>query len=252
MFYTYIHTRNDTGAVFYVGKGHGKRAFETRRPNPHWRRIVAKYGHTVEILESFADENDAFAHERYLIASLRACGTHLCNMTDGGEGASGAQLSAKTRARMSAAQKGRVPSAYQRARASEVHKGKLVSDHTRALIGVASRGRKASDITLTKMRDRMIGNKYGLGTTQSEETKSRRAASLKGHPVSDYVRSCVSASKLGKSLSAEHRAKLSVSHKGYAMPEAQKLKIAESVRSTLRKRRQEAAEPSLSGMLSIQ
>ena len=27
-FYTYEHTRNDTGAVFYVGKGRGKRAKE--------------------------------------------------------------------------------------------------------------------------------------------------------------------------------------------------------------------------------
>ena len=47
-FYTYFHTRNDTGKVFYVGKGKGRRAHEPGR-NPHWKNIVAKHGCEIKL-----------------------------------------------------------------------------------------------------------------------------------------------------------------------------------------------------------
>ena len=97
-FYTYLHTRNDDQSVFYVGKGKGQRAHSTANRNSHWHRIVIKHGHTLMIAESFRDEQDAFAHERYLIASFRALGLQLCNMTDGGEGSSGCIRSEEYRA----------------------------------------------------------------------------------------------------------------------------------------------------------
>lgn len=43
-FYVYQHTRNDTGEVFYVGKGSGDRLKSNKRRNSHWTRIVAAHG----------------------------------------------------------------------------------------------------------------------------------------------------------------------------------------------------------------
>lgn len=88
-FYTYVHRKASTGEVFYVGKGHGQRSGQRSRRSDYWKRVVEKYGLLVEILEYWADESDALAHERYLIASYRASGITLCNLTDGGDGISG-------------------------------------------------------------------------------------------------------------------------------------------------------------------
>lgn len=87
-FYTYFHTRNDTGAIFYVGKGNGRRAFHKRR-NTHWCRVAKKHGYTSHFAMTNLTEVEAFEHERFLISCLRGLGEPLVNMTDGGEGASG-------------------------------------------------------------------------------------------------------------------------------------------------------------------
>lgn len=103
-FYVYIHTRKDTGAVFYIGKGRAKRAYVTRRENPHWRNIVAKHGRDVQIV-FHGDEDMCFEVERLLIANYRAAGVKLANLTDGGEGTSGYQFDEQQRAKASAAVK---------------------------------------------------------------------------------------------------------------------------------------------------
>ena len=87
-FYTYFHTRNDTGKVFYVGKGKGRRAHEPGR-NPHWKNIVAKHGYTVHFAMTRLSEAEAFEHEKFLILCFKDMGIYLTNMTDGGEGVSG-------------------------------------------------------------------------------------------------------------------------------------------------------------------
>jgi len=90
MFYVYEHIRLDTNAVFYVGKGKGRRCFEARRRNQHWKRVVAKAGgFDVRIVVDKIDEDLAFLAEQELIAKLKSQGASLTNITDGGEGTSG-------------------------------------------------------------------------------------------------------------------------------------------------------------------
>lgn len=86
-FYVYTHIRKSDGRVFYVGKGHGRRAWSKSRQNPYWHNIVNKHGFTVEIVMWFDSEECAFSLEKALIKYYGR--ENLCNLTDGGEGISG-------------------------------------------------------------------------------------------------------------------------------------------------------------------
>ena len=102
LYYTYLHRRNDTGAVFYVGKGLGRRALQKCGRNDRWNKIVAKHGFSVEILAPWPSEAEAFAHEIFLITAFRDMGVDLANYSDGGEGASGHKHSDETKAKRAA------------------------------------------------------------------------------------------------------------------------------------------------------
>ena len=52
MFYVYEHWRTDRDECFYVGKGHGRRAYDMKRRNKYHQAIVSKIlrtGFAVEI-----------------------------------------------------------------------------------------------------------------------------------------------------------------------------------------------------------
>ena len=111
----YEHRRNDTGAVFYVGKGahrkRGGRIFErahctTSGRSNWWRRVVAKAGgFTVDIIAECPTDGDACAVESVVIA--RHNRASLVNLTDGGDGRrNGVFSEAERRKRSLAARRG--------------------------------------------------------------------------------------------------------------------------------------------------
>ena len=65
-YYVYEHIRNDNNSCFYVGKGHGKRAYSKSR-NEHHNRIARKCGMTVNIVKENLSEEEAFKLEHELI-----------------------------------------------------------------------------------------------------------------------------------------------------------------------------------------
>lgn len=112
--YVYLHRRNDTGTVFYVGKGslrtrrlrskHYDRAVAVHK-NPWWLNTVAKAGgFTAEIVAHFATDFDAQEFEKALIAEYgrRNLGRgDLVNLTDGGDGHAGIVASDELRRKRS-------------------------------------------------------------------------------------------------------------------------------------------------------
>jgi len=81
----YAHYRLDTGECFYIGKGTEKRARAKDGRNPIWKRIEAKAGKKVIIVQFFEKEQDALDFEVDLIAKYNP----KANITAGGEGVSG-------------------------------------------------------------------------------------------------------------------------------------------------------------------
>lgn len=105
MFYTYFHRRDDTGQVFYVGKGSGRRAWTKSSRSRHWRSNTSKVAYSVEICATWAKESDAFLHEISLLKDFAGVGHPLINQTTGGDGASGLIHTMGTRQRMSTTHK---------------------------------------------------------------------------------------------------------------------------------------------------
>ena len=108
-YFIYVHRRDDTNEVFYVGKGtrtqtkQYSRAYVTTKRNHFWRNITSRTTFTVELVADFFTEEDAFEMERELIATYRRRkdGGTLCNLTLGERGTA-AILRAMRRAQNSA------------------------------------------------------------------------------------------------------------------------------------------------------
>jgi len=89
-YYVYVHKDCASGEVFYVGKGHGKRAWNIKSRNSKWKSKVASLsdGWQVEIVQDDLSENEAFDLEISMIEKYggpEAIGGKLTNETLGGE-----------------------------------------------------------------------------------------------------------------------------------------------------------------------
>ena len=99
------------GEVFYIGIGKtSKRPYSKKHRSKFWKDVVAKYGYEVQILKKDLSWQDACELEILLIAYYGrrdlGLGT-LVNLTDGGEGCVGRQVSDETRKRMRNARLGK-------------------------------------------------------------------------------------------------------------------------------------------------
>lgn len=160
MFYTYAHYTPE-GRLFYIGKGKSeRRAFNFCNRNKHWKSVVKKYGKPeVKVLASWDTEEEAFSHEVLLINCFRDMGYKLCNLTNGGEGASGRKISAEHKARISAKLKGRkgvIPSEETRKKLSLSHMGQV--SYRKGVFGVY----KQSKETIAKRVAKMIGHTFNV------------------------------------------------------------------------------------------
>lgn len=92
MFYVYEHIRNDTNAVFYVGKGKEYRANSKKDRNKYWHHVVNKAnGFIINYVAKDLNEEMAYLVEQERIDQLKRLNIKLTNLTLGGEGASGGE-----------------------------------------------------------------------------------------------------------------------------------------------------------------
>lgn len=188
MFYTYSHATPE-GRIFYIGKGQGKRAYNLKKRNEHWHRIVEKYGSpTIEVLANWDTEEEAFSHEVLLIKCFKGMGYSLANHTNGGEGQSGMTpwnkgipWKKEIKFKMS---KGRIGF-------PAWNKGIPLTDECKQKISQALIGKAAWNIGIplkeeTKQKLSMagLGNKRALGHKVSEASKKLMGLANIGRPTS--------------------------------------------------------------------
>ncbi|WP_089177255.1 NUMOD3 domain-containing DNA-binding protein [Bosea sp. AS-1] len=179
-FYVYQHRRNDTGAIFYIGKGSGNRAWDehwSRYQNRIWKGC-AKHGYTVEIVCDGLDEKHALDLEVMLIQAhgRKNLGAgELANLTDGGEGVSGRVLSEETKRKISDGNKGKIMSLEARIKLAQ-----YCGDRA------SMWGKKHSPETIAKLSAGKIGNKNPLGHRHSEETKETLKFKARNKPMNPH------------------------------------------------------------------
>jgi hypothetical protein len=177
-YYTYAYLREDK-TPYYIGKGEKDRIYkkgkgEIKPPRDKSRIIFLKQN---------LIENDAFKHEKYMIALFgrKDLGTGILhNRTDGGDGISGYKHtpetkkslsdmktgrkrkphSEETKRKISQANKGRIVSEETRKKLSEMQKGKTLSEETKNKISKIHKGKIVSDETKKKMGKSKLNNKY--------------------------------------------------------------------------------------------
>ena len=207
-FFVYVHHKPN-GDPFYVGKGLFKRAYNLKPRNPHHKNALLKYGTDNIAINLFPSESEkaAFRQEVELIAKYKAEGYALTNMTNGGEGVSGAVLTDEVRKKRGAAikaafakngKKPNPPSQREKARLNALGNKNCV-------------GRRPSEMHRLRLAEASRGNKSALGHVKSDEARARIKAGNLGNK-----------NALGHIKTAEGRAKISATHKGKPWTEARR------------------------------
>lgn len=217
-FYIYAHYRNDTGEVFYVGKGEGNRHKSKQGRNPYWENIVRAHGYKAEILEYFETEDEAFQAEQSLIAELgrKDLGKGLLvNMSDGGEGASGAVRTPEQRKKYS-------ETTWMRTEAGKASmRGDLNParrEDVRALLSERNAHRDPA------VRARGAATFSAMGDAHPSKSEKHRAIMREQNPTNDpLVRQKISEARIGQSswnagikvgpMSDDQKAKIGASSK---------------------------------------
>lgn len=170
--YWLVDTRTNT--PFYCGKtvetittrlcDHKRDA--KRYPHRKSTRRIIECGENiaVKLVEIVPATGDWAARERAWIAVLRNNFPDTTNVAAGGQGITGLIASAETRAKLSAARKGKKlsPETVEKIRLGNI--GKKYTDEAKAKIGAKSRGRKASVETRMRMRAARLGRKHAPET----------------------------------------------------------------------------------------
>jgi hypothetical protein len=210
-FYVYVYRDprpKKKGCPIYVGKGTAKhrRADQhkhgTQHPhNPLFGRILAKIRGLklepiVEIVAWYDIETDAFEYEKNLIAAFGrrdlGMGT-LCNLTDGGEGASGSVFTPERCRKISDALTGRKQSEEQRLAQSERMKKYMADPANRIAVAMAtkkvmedpenrariSRTLKSKEVTPEILANLEKAREVRKGQPIPEEQKQRQIATFK-------------------------------------------------------------------------
>ena len=164
-YYTYAYLRED-GTPYYIGKGKNRRAYQKYHSVnlPPTERIL--------FLKQNITEEEAFGHEKYMIAILgrKDLGTGILrNMTDGGEGTSGVLRSKEYRKKQSISQKER----------KTIH-GMLGKKHTPEAIEKIKekRSRQIFDKDTRIKMSEATKNRWKNGVFATEEYRKKLSQSL--------------------------------------------------------------------------
>lgn len=201
----YIKQHSITG-LKYFGKTTKKDPYKYNGSGVHWMRHIKKHGReyivTLWVSEPYTESDIIsefalkFSKDNNIVESNDWANLMPENGLDGG--CNGRIITAETRAKLSS----RITSEETKAKQSAALKGKPKSEEHKAKLSAASTGRSKSEEHKAKMADAQKGK------TASEETKAKMSAASTGRTHSDD-----SKAKMRKPKSEETKAKMSAAQK---------------------------------------
>lgn len=176
-YYVYVHLKETTGEVFYVGKGTKGRLISTHCRSSYWRNVAKKHGVIAKVVMDNLTECCSFTLEKIIIGKLNFDGVPIVNLTEGGEGSSGYKMTPDQRQanrdRQIGLQSGEKNGMW----------GKTHSDEVKALLSKLHTGRKASPETRKRMSDCRKGPLHpNYGKTISDDQKKKLSENVKNRP----------------------------------------------------------------------
>lgn len=209
MHYTYALSDPRNGNVFYVGKGKGRRLsihfWHAKRKN-HYNGKLQNKINKIEglglsvIAEKIFEHEDEWPAQMVEILAIAFYGReHLCNLTDGGEGAT--NLDPNVRKKMSAQMSGEKNPMFGRKYSDEeIAQKAAILDAARELANTP----EAIAKRVAKQRGRKL----------PEAQRVHLSALRKGQKIPDHVRAALIAANTGRKPSADTRTKISQSKLG--------------------------------------
>lgn len=181
-YYVYQLRRSDLDNPFYIGKGHGKRAWNhltgKEGPNKHKNNTIKKaIGEGVEVVVEMlladAEESEALRFELWAIKLWGRADLNegpLTNMTDGGDGVSGLKPSAK-----------RLQILSQQIGDRNPNYGNRWSQEQKDHLSKLKKGKLRTAESIKKQSDSVSGSKHPrYGKPVSEESRAKSRATQLG------------------------------------------------------------------------
>jgi group I intron endonuclease len=221
-----------------------------RHPNPYLQNAFNKYGESsfeFRILEEVVSEEELLAAEQYWLDYTQCYDReHGYNIDFA---ADRKVFAPETRAKISAANTGRVHTAESRARMSAAQKGRFVSDEARVKLRAANLGKTMTveacakiakaKLVMTPNQVHEVRRRVVTGDSLSSLARSYGVSKETirniirgrtwGHLAAEEGMPVISAINRGRPLSDETRKKLSAVRKGHPVSEETRRKIAEGM-----------------------
>lgn len=234
MFYAYVHAKpieDDNYAIFYVGKGQGKRSHVMSGRGQWHEHVVGKHGRDAILIGRFecSEEQTAYDLEIGLLKCLRRAKAPLVNVIEAG-GKAGYVLPQEAREKIAASKRGKPRSEETKRKVSESKKGRPGTPHTeetKAYLSACFKGKPGharTEETRRKISAKLTGLKrapeFGeavrlrkMGTKHTPESIAKMSASKTGKPRSLEAIEKTRQKILGIKRSEETRRKMSEAQK---------------------------------------
>jgi hypothetical protein len=186
-FYIYRYIRLDTNTPFYVGKGKLNRYSVIHNRNKYFKNIYNSVPTEVEIFIENLNEKEALNKEIEFITMYKSMGYCEANLTNGGEGTSGAKISNAHKASIIESNKKRKLTKETKAKISKALKGRKIPKELLPKWSNAQKGRKHTKEFGEKISKRQLGkNNPMYGKKHTKAFKKMMSKINKGSKNPNY------------------------------------------------------------------